>query len=179
MNQDQRKFLIEQVNKSFRAQKELLEEEEESIVEPSLNNYLVAAVFDGTFQLQDVEGLKAKIKQRVLKFGKSDKLVTDPNDSYSRRGKDNKAEVTLDATDLFVLPEAYVVALEQYRKIKKGKSKELLTLESQRDTIIMKIQIGSNALLDKLVMQIDNLGDLDLTNTQLALTASTQKQIEE
>jgi hypothetical protein len=175
MNQDQRKFLIEQVNKSFQVQKNLLEEEEESIIEPSLNNYLVAAVFDGTFQLQDVEDLKRKIKERVLKFGKNDKLVSDPNDSYSRRGRDNKAEVTLDAADVFVLPEAYVVALEQYRKIKKGKSKELLALESQRDTIIMKIQIGSNALLDKLVMQIDNLGDLDLTNTQLALTAPSKQ----
>ena len=33
----------------------------------------------------------------------------------------------------------------------------------------MKIQIGSAKALDVLVQQVDDIGDLDLTNTQLML----------
>ena len=46
MNQDQRKFLIERVNKTFQAQKQKLEANK--IERPSLNNYLVAAFLDNS-----------------------------------------------------------------------------------------------------------------------------------
>lgn len=176
MNQEQRKYLIEQVNKTHTRETRLLEKEAERVVKPSLNNYLIAAVFDNSFQLKDVVELREKIKARVLKFGKNDKIVTDGNnDSWSSRNKEEDS-VTLPVEDLFVIPEAYKVELEKYKAYKKAIKLKELALDAQRDTIIMKIQIGSNAILDKLIMQVDNLGDLDLTNTQLALN-STPKQI--
>lgn len=44
------------------------------------------------------------------------------------------------------------------------------TYDTQRDTILLKIQIGSNQVLDKLVTQVDNLADLNIMNSQFLLT---------
>lgn len=169
MNQDQRKFLIEQVTKTCRAETDKVSAEMPT--KPSLNNYLVAACLDDSIQLCDVEGLKKKIRERVLKFGK-DELLVKENDEWRRRNSNN--EVTLKAEDLFVIPEAYKKALAEYQAKKAQLDKRIEELEAQKNTIIMKIQIGSNAVLDKLVLQIDSLGDLNLMNSQLQLGTGGQ-----
>lgn len=172
MNQDQRKFLIEQVTKTCLAEAENIQSE--TPIRPSLNNYLVAACLDNTLKLQDVESLKEKIRQSVLKFGKDDLLVAEIEEDdwrydRKRRKKETTQEVTLQASDIFVIPEAYQIALKEYEEKKKVIDEKLKNIYAQRDTIIMKIQIGSNTVLDKLVMQIDSMGDLNLMNSQLML----------
>jgi hypothetical protein len=42
--------------------------------------------------------------------------------------------------------------------------------------LILKIQLGSNAILDKLITQVDSLGDLDLFSNQLTLIAENINQ---
>jgi hypothetical protein len=49
MNQQQRDYLIKQADRTYRKQKDALDEQEPT--RPSLNNYLVAAVLDGSFHI--------------------------------------------------------------------------------------------------------------------------------
>ena len=170
MNQDQRKFLVEQVHKTYDEQVRKLKEQ---IPErPSLNNYLIAAFLDNTIKFNDIHVLQIKMRNAVLKFGVSDYLIK-REEEWRRpcRDKDDKPVVEVDPNDLFIIPQNYKDALAEYEEIKTRIEKQISDLEATQRTIIMKIQVGSNTAMDKLVMQIDSIGDLNLLNTQLMLNA--------
>jgi hypothetical protein len=179
MNQDQRKFLIEKVNITFREQRDELSKN--SPIEPSLNNYLIAAFLDNTIQFKDINILKNKMRDTVLKYGISDRLIEKDSDIYSSRRNRSKEDnfVRVIAEDLFVIPEAYIKAMDEYTKEKQKLDDKIKELESNKETIIMKIQIGSSPVLDKLITQVDNMADLSIMNSQFLLTDSRDsKQIQ-
>jgi hypothetical protein len=169
MNQDQRKFLIERVNKTFSVQKQKLQEGR--TVRPSLNNYLVAAFLDNSIQFNDIEKLKIKMRETVLRFGSYDKLVSEGRDRWDARNADkDKNTCNIIAEDLFIIPESYKIALAEFESNEKDINDKVEQLEAQKDTILLKIQIGSNAILDKLITQVDNLADLNIMNSQFLLS---------
>jgi len=169
MNKEQRKFLIERVNKTFQTQKAKLEANK--IERPSLNNYLVAAFLDNSIEFNDIEKLKVKMRETVLRFGAADKLIKESRDRWDNNGV-NKDKNTCEiiAEDLFIIPESYKTALAEYEAYKKDIQDKVELLEAQKDTILLKIQIGSNQVLDKLITQVDNLADLNIMNSQFLLT---------
>ena len=166
MNQDQRKFLIERVNKTFNMQQSEIKKDE--LIKPSLNNYLVAAFLDNSIEFNDIEKLKTKMRETVLRYGSSDKLIMESSDWRNPRKNKNTCEII--AEDLFIIPESYKLALAEYNVAVAKQTEKINQLEAQRDTILLKIQIGSNAILDKLITQVDNLADLNIMNSQFLLT---------
>jgi len=181
MNQDQRKYLINEVNNTCRSQSKELEDSKPP--RPSLNNYLVAAFLDNSIQFQDMKTLQKKIRERVINFGTDDVLVRESDeDDYGyrhrrRRDSDNLVnQVQLIAEELFVVPEAYTKALNEWQKTVDDIEAKIRTLEATRKTIEMKLQIGSPATLERLVTQADNLGDLNLMNAQLILGQDSESQ---
>lgn len=167
MNQEQRRFLISQVQSTCDEQVRRLEKE--LPVKPSLNNYLIAAFLDNSIQFADIEAMKIKMRETVLKFGTSDKLVYEERNYWNRGSEDEECKVHIQADDLFVIPQSYKDALAEYEAKKTEIEDKVRQLKATTNTIIMKIQIGSSATMDKLVMQIDSMGDLNLVNSQLAL----------
>lgn len=170
MNQKQREFLIERVNKTFDAQ--VREINAEKTKAPSLNNYLIAAFLDNSIQFNDIDVLKNKIREQVLKMGSGNVLIHENKERYLM-GNDvfagrNTCEVI--AEDLFIIPESYKIALEEYNSKMEEIRKRVNALQAQKDTIILKIQIGSDAILDKLISQADNLADLSLMNNHLLIS---------
>jgi hypothetical protein len=171
MNQEQRKFLTEQVQKTYNNQVSKLKE---GIPEkPSLNNYLVAAFLDNTIKFNDIDILRSKMHETVLRFGISDRLIKE-RDSYNRRHNQGSEIVEINPEDLFIIPQNYISAVSEYEELKTKIEKQIDELESTQRTIIMKIQVGSSAAMDKLVMQIDSVGDLNILNAQLMLTAGQE-----
>lgn len=166
MNQDQRKFLIERVNKTFDNQKRKIEGDK--LIKPSLNNYLVAAFLDNSIEFNDIDKLKVKMRETVLRYGASDKLINEKDDWRNERKDANTCNII--AEDLFIIPESYKKALAEYQANLKKQRNEVGQLEAQKDTILLKIQIGSNQVLDKLITQVDNLADLNIMNSQFLLT---------
>lgn len=169
MNQTQRDFLIKQVERTYKRQYEALKESEPS--PPSLNNYLVAAILDGSFQLQEVDDIKAAIKTKVLELGPSDALIESSSYSYRKRKDEDEDIVSLRADLLFVLPDGYAEARSAYDTALVEWQAQLDQLEQYKETIILKIQIGSPQVLAKLIEQVDNLADLNIVNANLLLTA--------
>ena len=86
MNQTQREFLIKHIERRYT--ETVREIKERKPVKPSLNNYLVAAVLDGSFQLQEVEVLRAFIREAVLALGPQ-------VNSYGRGARGMKARVKM------------------------------------------------------------------------------------
>lgn len=173
MNQKQREFLVGHIGKQAAEQLEELDEKRPK--PPSLNNYIVAAILDGSFQLQTIETIRERIRARALKLGPGDAFVnTNESHFYSRRKKstndDEETEVTLNIEDLLMLPPAYKEARAWFDKQLKNWQAKRLHIEQVRDTLLLKVQMGSNEALGKLIDQADNLADIDLISTQLKLT---------
>ena len=167
MNQKQRDYLTNHVQKTFNAQVKVLNEKKPK--KPSLNNYLIAAFLDNSIELQNVESLKKKIRDRVLKMGSSDILLED-GENWQHRTKNPYVKVH--PQDLFVIPQAYREAFKKYKEAKSKIEEEIDTLEATLRTIEMKITLGSDKVLLTLVEQVDNMADLQLVNTQLMLNAA-------
>lgn len=166
MNQKQRDFLIARVNKTHKNQINAVQKDMPD--KPSLNNYLVAAFLDNSIQFNDIELLKEKMRNTVLKYGANDRLVEDEG---SWRSTKEKNHVKIVPEDLFIIPDNYTEALREYKTKKQEIDKKCEILDAQMQTIEMKIQIGSDKVLSGLIDQADNLADLSLINSQLLLTS--------
>lgn len=171
MNKDQRKYLVDQITRTLNEQVEELQQQR--IKKPSLNNYIIAAFLDNSIKFQDIKPLQQKLRDRVIKMGKSDVLIDDDDDDdwrySSRRNRKKNNQVKLIAEDIFVIPEQYKKALKEYEDKEKEIDEKIKTLQAQAKTIEMKIQIGSPEALNKLVTEIDNLVDLQLVNSKFLL----------
>jgi len=166
MNQDQRKFLIARVEQTYRDEERKLDEGKPK--EPSLNNYLVAAVLDGSVKMRSIEEIGNAVRQRVLRLGNGESLV---HEKYSRYSSDNETyhSVSLQANELFIYPDAYLKAKEEYETKKAEIQKKKDALFAQKETLLLKIQIGSNTSLDRLIDSVDNMIDITLMNSKLML----------
>ena len=169
MNQTQRDFLIGKVRSTCREQTEKLKGG--IPVKPSLNNYLIASFLDNSIQFQDINQLKVRMRETVLKMGHGDALIVEGDSWNPRRRKDNEDPqfVQIPPEDLFIIPQNYLDALAEYEKLKTELEKKIEQLDATAETIILKLQIGSSKALDHFVEQVDNIADLDLMSNQLLL----------
>lgn len=184
MNDKQRQYLIGQVHETYRKQYEALQKTRKP--KPSLNNYLIAAFLDNTVEFKDVETLRKKIRDRVLIMGTDQRLVVKETrkDGFwtHHANEDSKSDeqnvVQIPVYDLFVIPQAYKDKFDEWEASEKEITEKQEALTTQKDTITLKLNLGSNQILDKLISEADNLVDLSIVNNNLTLGASTQKQID-
>lgn len=162
MNQHQRKFLLEAVEKQYKTERDSINERRPKA--PSLNNYLIAAILDGSFVLKSADALRDTIRQRVRAMGKEDSLIEHDN-HFGRRNREDEdvAFVKLPAEVVFDLPPDYATSLAEYEIALAAWEKELADLETSIGAMRIKIQIGSDKALDVLVEQADKLCSMSLT----------------
>jgi hypothetical protein len=170
MNAEQRKFLVSKVVETFNAQKEALEDSLPE--EPNMNRFLLGAILEGSFKTVPEKQLRQNILNHVQQMG-NEPLVTSEYTGWGKRGRnDDKEVIKIPPEVLFVIPPSYQKAMDNYLKKKKEVDDAIAALTSQKDTLVLKIQIGSNQILDKLILQVDSLGDLDLFSNKLTLIAT-------
>ena len=158
MNQHQRKFLLEAVEKQYKAERDKLREQKPK--EPSMNNYLIAAILDGSFVMRDQALVRDTLRERVRNLGKSESLLG----SRGRWGeKDDDNAVTLPAGLLFEMPDGYAKALAAHEEAHRAWTEEVDALEASIGAMRIKVQIGSDKALEALVDQADKLCSMSLT----------------
>lgn len=160
MNQHQRKFLLEAVEKQYKTELTTLRTREPNA--PALNNYLIAAILDGTFRMVDQETLRINIRKRVHDLGKGDTLVSSDG-RFGNRQENRTDMVNIPALLLFDEPPSYTAARETYEKQHAAWKVELDALEVAIGAMRIKVQIGSDKALDALVEQADKLCSMSLT----------------
>ena len=165
MNQQQRNFLIEKIKANVKTKIEALRD---SIPEaPSVSNYLFNAVMSGNFELQSTESLKEIIKKKALNAKEGSNWL-----SEERMGWEKNITVKLRTEELFVIPEDYKEVYDDYKKKKNSIEKEIQDLNIQSDTLITRIQLASDKTLQKMIDEVDDMGNISLMDTKLkALTA--------
>lgn len=178
MNKDQRKYLTDWVDKGFNQEQDAIEARRYE--RPMLNNYLVALAMRGELEIKPGNEIAAYVQKRVLELGKDDALVSFEEGESNRRWDRKKGryvyssgppegrhEVTLDAEQIFEIPQEYLDRLEAWEENEKAIAADLERLEGVRDTVLLKVNIGSDKALESVIAQADSLASLDLVNRQL------------
>lgn len=175
MNQHQRKFLLEAVEKQYRREKDTIEKREPK--EPSLNNYLTAAILDGSFVMKSPEEVRKTIFRRVRGLGKAEALLAHSRDRWgSGRGDaDDQHTITLPADVLFEMPPEYAKAYAEYEEAYGRWEKEIEALDQSIEAMRIKVQIGSDKALDLLVDQADQLCSMSLTASSKLLLGTPKE----
>lgn len=185
MNQEQRKFLITKIESTYKDQVEAIES---SIPEePTMNKYVIASILKGDLKIFSANVIKEKLTAHVKSLGNSEELifVDEDNRYYWKRGKRVRAttrteEIHAPAEIFFELPKSFQEAHKKYSDKKDAADLAIAELSTKKDTLVLQIQIGSNVILDKLITQVDSIGDIDLFSSKLSLIAGSmedQKQI--
>jgi len=159
MNQSQRNFLVEQIEKSVKFRVDALNS---SIPDyPKAGLYLFNAVMSGTLEMQSTEYIKEVVRQKALK----DK--TGNNWLGGDRWGENSDEVKFHLKDVFLLPKEYQEKLDEYEKVRSKTMVEIGVIRREESALIMRIKLASNIVLEKLIMEVDDMGELSLMDTKL------------
>jgi len=174
MNKDQRKYLLDAVSSQHREELNKLNDRRPKA--PSLNNYLVAAILDGSFRMKPEAAVRSAILARVRDLGRGEALIE--NQRHWQRDEAGEDCVVLPALLLFDEPPAYTEARVAYEAQLKQWEQEYDTLEAAFKAMTLKIQIGSAEALQGLIAQADALCSLSLStiNQRLLLGPTTTKE---
>jgi hypothetical protein len=171
MNQHQRKFLLDEIEKRYKLEKDELRKREPK--EPSLNNYLVAAILDGSFVMKDPSVVRESLRKRVRDLGKGESLLGGGRSSWRDESEDGS--ITLPAELLFDRPVSYAEAMDVYDAAKAAWKSEMDALDASIAAMRIKVQIGSDKALDALVLQADTLCSMSLASSnRLLLSAKAE-----
>lgn len=165
MNKDQRKYLVDAITAQYRDEQRALNDRKPK--EPSLNNYLTAAVLNGSFVLRSSESLRTAITQRVRDLGRDEALV-ERGRAFSRH-EETLDRVMLPALLLFEEPPEYTAARSQYESELATWQAEVDALEAAFKAMTLKVQVGSAEALQGIVAQADRLCSLSLSATNARL----------
>lgn len=161
MNQAQRKYLIDEVSKKAKAKIAILEKQLPPY--PNLNNYLIHEIMSDRFQLKPLDEIRASIIRDVLALGKRDSYVSE---NWNVVEKDT---VKIKVFDLFEMPATYYKLLEEY-KLKSHKIKEEVSdINKTLNSLVLRINLASNKRLEKIISEVDDMGDLSLFDDKLKL----------
>ena len=175
MNQVQRKFLIDKIKEKTKVVVDALNSNVKDEQPPSLSNYLLHAVMSNTFELKTIEEMKETMRKRALgsKVGSTNWLGKNSWHTVS----DN--EVLLKAEEFFIIPEEYKKLWEEWRAQKTKSEKEIRTIQIQSDTLITRIQLASDKTLEKMIAEVDDMGDISLMDTKLKMLGGTGEKLKE
>ena len=164
MNQHQRKFLLEEIEKQYKRERSELAGRKPKA--PSLNNYLIAAILDGTARMQPQKEVEKMVRQRVRDLGKGDSFISHGEDRWGRRNDDDEKYadlVSIPALLLFEPPPQYSEKRKQYESDLKKWQEEERDLEVSIAAMRIKVQVGSDNALAALVDQADQICSMSLT----------------
>jgi hypothetical protein len=165
MNSTQRKFLVDKITERTKAK---ISDLRNSIPEAvSLNVYMLHKVMSNDFEIKPIEELKKIVLEKALKAGQSKEFREDW--LGNAWGTANKKNVAFELKEFFVIPEEY---LEMQRKRQEEIDKvwdQIRVLQIQLETLEVRIMVASDKVLQKLINEVDDMGDISLIDTRIKL----------
>lgn len=163
MNQTQRKYLIDKIQAQIKATDEALKSSLPE--EPKMDGYLLRALFDGTLEIRTKKSLMEVLKNRASK-SPSSWLIKD-----SWRSKSDRVE--FDLSDFFIIPEQYQKDYDVWKAEKERIENSRRTLRLQSEGLCTRIQLASNKTLEKMISEVDDMGDISLVDCTLKALISS------
>lgn len=161
MNQAQRKYLIDKITERTKAK--IKELNNSKIDYPNASNWIFKAILSDNLQIQSQEHILNALKTKALASKEGENWLS------SERGWASEKYVKLNLKDLIVLPEDFYSAMEDASKHNAKINEEINLLQSQLDAIELRIQLASDKTLQKMINEVDDMGELSLIDTKLKL----------
>lgn len=168
MNQAQRNFLIKKIEDTAKTNIKALKDSAPEY--PNLEKYLLHAIMSGKFELQPTEHMRKAILNKVLTLKERDTLLGDPRNSWSN----NHKIISLNVEDVFVIPTEFEAIKAQYQTEKTKIDEQVRSITIQSDTLVTRIQLASDKTLDRMINEIDDMGDISLMDTKIKLLSNGQ-----
>jgi hypothetical protein len=171
MNQHQRKFILEEIEKQYKREREALVRQKPT--HPSLNNYLIAAILEGTAKVRESNKIQTEVRARVRDLGKGYTFVnSESRGGWGRSQEEAEDLVNVPALLLFETPKGYGEVKAKYEKELAAWQESMDRLEASINAMRIKVQVGSDKALSVLIDQADKLCAVSLTDaSRLMLTA--------
>lgn len=160
MNQSQRNFLIERIEKLGKIKRDALEK---SIPQkPSLNLYLFKEVMSGNVNIISNEKIIELIEDKAL-------ISNDNGDDWLGNAwqRSSKEHINFLIKDFFIIPDEYRAKFDRYKKEKDTILERIRQLIIEEDTVITRIKLASNSTLENMIKEVDDMGNLSLMDTKL------------
>lgn len=191
MNTKQREYLISKIENESRKQIEELEGLQPEA--PNLAAYLMQAIVSNTIQFKPLEAIRESLHKRATDTTDADWIQNGSeedsrqwrNGRYVRvKSQDSKPTITVTVGTLFVIPEEFRDKYDKYLAKKDVLEQAIKAVEIQSESIITRIHLADDKILNKLIAEVNDMGDLSFmdeslrlmskvdANTQLLLTNS-------
>lgn len=165
MNATQRKFLVEKMTEVSKRKIQLLRDSKPE--RANINVYMLHKVLSNDFEIKSTDELKKIILEKALKAGKDKNFREDwLGNSW---GSSNRNGVHFTFSEFFVVPEEYKNMIDEREREIKAIDEEINQIQSMVDTLEVRIMVASDSKLDKLINDIDNMGDISLIDTKIKL----------
>ena len=161
MNNQQRNFLTKKIDENRTTAVQMLDRTRPKC--PSLSNYLWKYAVEGTLQIQPEATIKEAIRQMALKAEGSGHDWLQEN----HWGGSARRSIEIKINDLLVVPKEYQDAYEEYKRQEQEINEQIYQINTQADTLITRITLASDSVLNKLVNEVDDMGSLSLMDTKL------------
>jgi hypothetical protein len=172
MNQSQRKFLIDRIESQVTKQIDAIKRDDTE-QPPSLENYFYGLALSGKLEIQSQEHIKQVICERAMKHTSSRYsetwLGTSQGDMMQR------ASVKIKIRDIFVVPKEYDELWDEYKRKEAEKQERIRQLRVECDTLVTRIQLASDKTLEKMISEVDDMGDISLMDTKLKTFIAPQE----
>lgn len=165
MNQQQRKFLIDKIEKQ--AKDTIRELERAKPERPSASNYLLAAVMSGEFELQSNDHIKEAVKKKAFNATSKDSWME------GNRAFGGGSGITFSIKDIFVIPDEYQRRFDEWKAEIKRIDDDIFKIRTQSEGLCTRIQLASNKTLERMINEVDDMGDISLMDTKIREIAST------
>lgn len=165
MNTTQRKYLVDKVTERTKLKIQALRDSIPEAV--SLNVYMLHRVMSNDFQIRSQDELRRIILEKALKAGQ----VRQHREDWlgNSWGSANKSNVAFTLDEFFIIPEEYLKMRQDRADQIKKIEEEIAALRIQLETLEIRIMMASDKSLQKLINEVDDMGDISLVDTRIKL----------
>lgn len=161
MNQVQRKFLIDKIKEEITKKIKLLESSREE--SPLLSTHIYREIMQGTLKLKSENEILGIIKERAINAREGSDWLTRSRSGWGSE----KGRVALDADEIFILPNSFVEKRNQVDLHNAEIQKTINKMRAELNTLEMRIQLASDKTLQKMIGEVDDMGDISLIDTKI------------
>lgn len=166
MNSTQRKYLVDKITQKVM---DKIKELESQMVEiPSIASYMMHEIMSDRFKIKSNEDLRNLIIDKAQKGLSSSRPMDFLGSGNSWTGND-KNKIILTFEEFFILPSEYQSALDNAKLKNDNIRSKIIELKTQAEGLETRIMLASDKTLQKMVNEIDDMGDISLIDTKIKL----------
>ena len=131
------------------------------------NVYMLNRVMSNDFEIKTTGELKKMVLEKALKAGQNRQYREDW--LGNAWGSASKGCVVFELKDFFVIPDEYLKMQKDIQDKRNEIESQIRILKIQLETLEIRIMVASDKILQTLVNEVDDMGDIRLIDTKIKL----------